>query len=84
MDQLLQARADVNLKDLLGKTPLDIARPLVYAQRYKDVAARLMKAAGEQEKEDVRRAQGCQDEQDQETTYNTQDGSSVTRPPQQA
>ena len=65
-------------------TSLDIARLWVFAERYKDVAARLMKAAGEQEKEDVRRAQGCQDEQDQETTYNTQDGSSVTRPPQQA
>ena len=42
VDQLLQARADVNLMDRGGKTPLDIANEMGRTE----VAERLMKAAG--------------------------------------
>ena len=42
VDQLLQARADVNIKDQWGKTPLDLANE----KRHTEVAARLLKAAG--------------------------------------
>ena len=42
VDQLLQARADVNLKDQSGGTPLDMAKRGGHAE----VAARLLKAAG--------------------------------------
>ena len=42
VDQLLQARADVNIKDRWGKTPLDLANE----KRHTEVAARLLKAAG--------------------------------------
>ena len=45
VDQLVQARADVNLTDMIGNTPLDLANE----EGHTEVSVRLLKAAGDDE-----------------------------------